>query len=124
MHKIKRDLTPRILTLGKDYDIREELDEINQKHQSKLNNSTNLTLKYKVGRIFSMAFLKPFSCVGVLYSLTCWTGFDMFQTYMIETLQLSGANIWMDVGLMPTIVGIIGLVTAGKLPKCYYVLNR
>ena len=98
---------------GKDYDITEELNEINQKHQSKLENSTSLSMSYKVKRIFSMAFLKPFSCVGVLYSLTCWTGFDIFQTYMIDTLELSGGSLWMDIGLMPTIVGILGLVTAG-----------
>ena len=100
---------------GKDYDITEELNEINQKHQSKLVNSTSLNMSYKVKRIFSMAFLKPFSCVGVLYSLTCWTGFDIFQTYMIDTLELSGGSLWMDIGLMPTIVGILGLVTAGNL---------
>ena len=100
---------------GKNYDITEELSEINQKHQSKLVNSTSLSMSYKVKRIFSMAFFKPFSCVGVLYSLTCWTGFDIFQTYMIDTLELSGGSLWMDIGLMPTIVGIIGLVTAGNL---------
>ena len=43
---------------GKDYDITEELNEINQKHQSKLQNSASLSMSYKVKRIFSMAFLK------------------------------------------------------------------
>ena len=98
---------------GKTYDITEELTEIRQKHESKLNNSEKMTWKYKIQRTFSMAFFKPFSCVGILYSLTCWTGFDIFQTYMVSTLEESGSSIWIKITLVPTIVGVIGLITAG-----------
>ena len=103
---------------GKNYDATEELTEISQKHESKLKNSEKMTWKYKIQRIFSMAFLKPFSCVGILYSLTVWSGFDIFQTYMVLTLEESGSSTWINITLMPTIVGVIGLITAGKYLHC------
>ena len=99
---------------GKEYcKIIEELDEIKEKHQSKLQDAQSLSWKFQIKRIFSMAFLKPFSCVGVLYSLTTWTGFDILQTYMINVLDESGSSIWINLSLVPTIAGMIGLITAG-----------
>ena len=99
---------------GQEYaNINKELDEITEKHQSKLQDSETLSWKFQIRRIFSVAFLKPFSCIGVLYSLTTWTGFDILQTYMINVLQESGSDVWINLSLVPSIVGVIGLVTAG-----------
>ena len=99
---------------GKKYDkILEELDEIKEKYQSKLKNAESLSWRIQIQRIFSMAFLKPYSCVGVLFALTTWTGFDILQTYMITILEESGSSKWMNLSTFPIIVGIIGLVTAG-----------
>ena len=99
---------------GKEYyNIAEEINEIKGKHQSKLQDAQSLSWKFQIKRIFSIAFLKPFSCVGVLYSLTTWTGFDILQTYMINVLEESGSSIWINLSLVPTIVGMIGLITAG-----------
>ena len=99
---------------GKTYNsIKEELDEIREKHESKLQDAEKFTWKFQVQRIFSMAFLKPFIQAGVPYFLTTWSGFEILQTYMITVLQEAGSNIWIDLSVAPTIVGIIGFITAG-----------
>ena len=99
---------------GKEYNITEEFDEISIKHESKLQSFTKLSWKFKMQRIFSRAFFKPFSCVGILNALSSWTGASIFEIYMIDTLTESGASIWINPAIVPTIVGINGLVTAGK----------
>ena len=99
---------------GKTYtNIVEELDEIKEKHKSKLQDAERFTWKFKVQRIFSIAFLMPFIQAGVPYFLTTWSGFEILQTYMITILQESGSNVWIDLSVVPTIVGIIGFITAG-----------
>ena len=59
---------------GKNYDVTEELIEIQKKHESKMHGASKKSWKTLIGRIFSIAFLKPFSCVGVLFSLSPWVG--------------------------------------------------
>ena len=71
---------------GKEHNITEEFNEISQKHESKLQNFTKLSWKFKIQRIFSRAFFKPFSCVGILNALSSWTGASIFEIYMIDTL--------------------------------------
>ena len=53
-----------------------------QKAYSKKN--TNQTWKFIVKRLFSKAFLKPYSCVGILYLINSVGGFVQVQIFMIE----------------------------------------
>ena len=62
-------------------------------------------------RIASMAFLKPFSCIGVLFMLVEWSGFSNMTTFMIPILKESGSSI--DPNLGPIIVGSVRIVFAG-----------
>ena len=63
-------------------------------------------------RIFSSSFLKPFSCIGILYMLVAWTGFNTILTYMIDILNDSGSTIEPDMG--PMIVGGVRIIFASK----------
>ena len=67
--------------------------------------------KTLIGRIFSIAFLKPFSCVGVLFSLSPWVGGNSLMVYMVYILQGTGSSIDPDIGVI--IVGAIRLMFAG-----------
>ena len=101
---------------GKNYsNVTAELDEIKGKYQSKLQDAKSLSHKTQIRRLFSMAFLKPYSCVGILFSLTTWTGFDILQTYMIPILEEYGSSIGVNFSTVPIIVGILGLITAGMV---------
>ena len=97
---------------GKTYDISDEFNEIKQKHESKQNENTNQSWKFTLQRIFSMAFLKPFSCVGILYIINAFNGFSQIQIFIIEILEKSGSSI--DPKLAPIVVGLFRLSCAGK----------
>ena len=98
---------------GKDYDITEEFDEIKLKHESKKSRQkANQSWKFTVQRIFSSAFFKPFSCVGIIYVINTWSGFNCLLVYMIEVLEKTGSNIDPNIG--PIIVGSIRLAFAGN----------
>lgn len=60
-----------------------------------------------------MAFFKPFSCIGILYTLCEWNGISPVLIYMIHILEKSGSSI--DAELSPIIIGGIRLITAGRL---------
>ena len=54
---------------GKDYDISDEIQEIQEKRLHKLKSnpeSSSNVWKWTVRRIFSMAYFRPFSCIGLL----------------------------------------------------------
>ena len=98
---------------GPDYDISEEFEEIKEKRQSKVEmqgekQSWNWTFK----QLMSSSFLKPYSCVGVLYILCDWSGFSAFSTYMVQILKESGLSI--DPRIGPITIGSIRLFFAGK----------
>ena len=95
---------------GAQYDISEEIGEMNEKHLSKLANVQSSSWR----RLFSMSFLRPFSCVGVLAILSLASGFNVVSIYMIEILQDSGSTI--NPNLAPIIVGTVRLVISSKLP--------
>ena len=98
---------------GKNYDITEEFDEIRLKHESKKSQQKeNQSWKFTVQRIFSSAFFKPFSCVGIIYVINTWSGFNCLLVYMIEILEKTGSNIDPNIG--PIIVGSIRLAFAGN----------
>ena len=96
---------------GKAYDVSNELNEIRQKHQSKMDQMTQKSWKGTLRKIFSCAFLKPFSCVGILYFINTMAGFNCLIVYMITIMDEAGSNI--DPDLCPVIVGCIRLVFAG-----------
>jgi hypothetical protein len=95
---------------GPDYDVSKEFNEIRRKHQSKIENVTK-SWKGTLKRMASMAFLKPFSCIGILYLLGTWNGFNVIINYMITIIKESGSSI--DPEICPIIVGSIRVLTAG-----------
>ena len=95
---------------GRNYDTDLELNEIQEKHLSKLQNSKSYLWILK--RLCSRAFFKPFSCIGILEGLYCLTGFDVVIVYMISNLKETGSSI--DPNLGPIIVGIVRFISAGK----------
>ena len=97
---------------GKNFDVEEELQEIQKKHESKKSQITQKSWKFTLKRIFSSAFFKPFSCVGILYVIGTWTGFNSLIVYMVTILEETGSNI--DPHLAPIIVGCMRLTFAGK----------
>ena len=96
---------------GKDYDVSEELDEIQKRHESKNANMTQKSWKFTLQRIFSYAFFKPFSCVGILYVISTWSGVNCLLVYMITFLEESGSSFDPHIG--PIIVGTLRLLFAG-----------
>jgi len=104
---------------GKNYDITQEFNEISKRHESKLQNTEKISWKFKVQRIFSCVFWKPWSCVGVLWVLNTFNGLDVFSNYMVLILEASKIEkVWIDKLLAPAIVGTFGVVTAGAMPFC------
>ena len=65
-----------------------------QGHQSKLKEiDTSTSWKYVIKRMFSAAFLKPFSCVGILFILTLGSGLDSLLVHMIDILEESDSIV-------------------------------
>ena len=98
---------------GAQYDISEEIEEMNEKHLSKLADRQSSSCCWTLKRFFSMG-LRPFSCVGVLSILSLASGFNVVSIYMIEILQDSGSTI--NPNVAPIIVGTVRLVISSKLP--------
>ena len=73
-----------------------------------------LSWKFKLQRIFSMTFWRPWSCVGILWIFNTWNGLDIFSTYMIVILRESKSEV-LNPKLAPIIVGTIALVASGKI---------
>ena len=98
---------------GTDYDITEELNEIRQKHLHKMEN-VQISWKWTLQRLTSMAFLKPFSCIGILYMLNTMSGINIILVYMITLLEETGSNFDPDLG--PVIIGIMRVIVSGLVP--------
>ena len=96
---------------GKKYDVSDEFNEIQKKYEDK-NENNKESWKFIVKRIFSKAFLKPFSCVGILCIINAWVGFFQIQVFMIEILEKSGSSI--DPKIAPTLTGFVRLTFAGN----------
>ena len=100
---------------GSEYDVTEEIEEIKNKHSAKLEQQGECkSWSWTLQRLFSTSFLRPFSCIGILYMLVTWNGFNNMLVYMIQILQESGSTISPDLG--PTIVGSIRIGFAGVVP--------
>ena len=102
---------------GPNYDITEEIEEIKGKRKSKIENQGEKTsAKQTFNKIMSKSFLKPFSCVGILFIFSEWSGYNAYLNYMIEVLETSGFDL--DPRIGPIIVGSIRLFFAGKYYVC------
>ena len=97
---------------GPEYDITEEINEINEKHQSKVKlQEEKESWKWTLKQLTSYIFLKPFSCVGILYVARQWVGGKVFSAYMVQLLEDSGSTLNPRLG--PLIVGSCQLFFAG-----------
>ena len=97
---------------GPEYDITEELNEINEKNQSKVKlQAEKESWKWTLKQLTSYSFLKPFSCVGVLYIARQWVGGKVFSAYMVQLLEDSGSSLNPRLG--PVVVGSFQLFFAG-----------
>ena len=81
------------------------------------NQGEKTSAKQTFNKIMSKSFLKPFSCVGILFIFSEWSGYNAYLNYMIEVLETSGFDL--DPRIGPIIVGSIRLFFAGK----YFVLD-
>ena len=93
-----------------DSNISEEIEEIKARKSEKLVNNT----KNQWTRLFSASFMKPFSCIGVIWSLNMLGGFPALANYMIPIMEESGSDI--DPNLVPMVIGIMRLVVVGFVP--------
>ena len=111
---------------GDQYNVAEELLEISQSHESKLRNTSKKS--NTVQKLLSVTFLKPFSCVGLLYIIFTWTGHFNFQIYMIIILREIESSIGSDIAsridsdITPIIIGVTGFLSACK-SHCYHLLQ-
>ena len=96
---------------GKSYNITDEYDEIQQKHESKQSQHSKNWWKFTIKKIFSSAFFKPFLCIGILYALNEWLGFGPLMTYIFEIFDETGSSVETGIGLV--IIASIRVVTAG-----------
>ena len=95
---------------GKKYYVAEELNEIQEKYESKKSQMSNQSWKDRAKNLFSSAFFKPFLCVGVLFIIDS-TYSGPYLTYMIDILDETGSNIDPDLGTV--MVGSIRVIFAG-----------
>ena len=101
---------------GKSYNITDEYDEIHQKHESKQSQQSKNWLKFTFKKIFSPAFFKPFSCIGIVLALNEWLGFGPLMTYTFEIFEETGSSVDPGIGLV--IIASIRVVTAGTILIC------
>ena len=128
VEKSKLNLAKKSLEFyrGNQYNVAEELLEISQSHESKLRNTSNKS--NTVQKLLSVTFLKPFSCVGLLYIIFTWTGHFNFQIYMIIILREIESSIGSDIAsridsdITPIIIGVTGFLSACK-SHCYHLLQ-
>ena len=98
---------------GPNYDITAEIDEIKEKRKSKVETQgEKISAKQILKNIFSKSFLKPFSCVGVIFVCSDWSGHNAFLTYMIKVLRDTGFTK-SQAKIGPIIAGSIRLFLSG-----------
>ena len=96
---------------GKSYNITDEYEEIQQKHESKKSQLSKNWLKYTIKQIFSSAFFKPFVSIGIVFALNEWSGFGPLLTYTFEIFEETGSTVDPGIGLV--VIASIRVVTAG-----------
>ena len=98
---------------GKSYNITDEYDEIQQKHESKKGQHSKSWWKFTIKQIFSSAFFKPFLSIGVVFALNEWSGFGPLLTYTFEIFDETGSSVDPGIGLV--VIASIRVVTAGMI---------
>ena len=98
---------------GKSYNITDEYDEIQQKHESKKSQHSKSWWKFTIKQIFSSAFFKPFLSIGVVFALNEWSGFGPLLTYTFEIFDETGSSVDPGIGLV--VIASIRVVTAGTI---------
>ena len=93
---------------GTNYDLSNELEEIQQKHLSK---QKKQTFTWIMRRLFSPAFFRPFLCIGMLEILFMLSGFEVVMLYMHRILETTQSSI--DPALGPVITGVVRVISAG-----------
>ena len=96
---------------GKSYNITDEYDEIQQKHESKQSQHSKNWWKFTIKKIFSSAFFKPFLCIGIIFALNEWSGFITLMTYTFEIFDETGSSFDLGIGLI--VIASIRVMTAG-----------
>ena len=117
---------------GAHYDISDEINEIQEKYKSNAKHMVESTSWIRtLKKLKSSSFLKPFSCVGILYFMTEACGVIALITYMPKILeesischkidsdnknsaQIQCNTVTIEFG--PIIVGSLRLIAAGCLP--------
>ena len=95
---------------GKTYDISNEFDEIQERHLSKTENNDVTTWK----QIFSLKFLKPFSCIGILNIFHTMSGPNVVMIFLILILDQEESGSFIDPNKVPIIIGSLSLIVASK----------
>ena len=97
---------------GHQYDITEEIEEmVLARREKEGGGKAQPSLCRLLTTVGSPAFLRPFSCAGLLYILAQWTGISTMVFFMTTIFQQSGSTI--DPHLCPVIVAGIRVLTAG-----------
>ena len=91
---------------GKDYDISEEFDELSKQIEKKAVARVATGWTTTIRRIFSSAFFRPFSCVGILFLIQQWGEFSNLMIHMIEIFRDSNLTV-VEPTLAPVIVGSV-----------------
>ena len=105
---------------GSNYDVAEEISEIQMKHLTKNANVKN-HCAWMCQRLFSAAFWKPFACIGVIWSLNFLSGHSAFSNYLYDLIEESGSTIHYSLGLLT--VGIVRIPLVFVVPLIAQKLN-
>ena len=106
---------------GKSYNITNEYDEIQQKHESKKSQHSKSWWKFTIKKIFSSAFFKPFLSIGIVFALNEWSGFGPLLTYTFEIFDETGSSVDPGIGLV--VIASIRVVMAGMIFYFSYFTN-
>ena len=101
----------------KESDISTEIGEIQSKHQE-VKDSANKSWNWTLSRIFSMAFFKPFCCIGIIPPLSMMS-YGATTKYIVQFVEESGTDIDPMVG--PMALGIMRIAISGIVP---YIIQR
>ncbi len=102
-------------------EIQQELDEIVYKHAERKAKAT-VSFRGVLKRLASMAFIKPFLCIGVINVLCGWVGIDSISSYMIPIFE--GVKSSVDPQLAPIIIGAVRVATSGLSSLIFYRASR
>ena len=96
-----------------EYDVTDEIKEIYNR-KSDIKSKDRKSLNWIFSQCFSVKFWKPFSCIGIIWSLNMLSGFPALTNYLIPIMEESGSDF--DPSLAPMIIGILRLVIAFGVP--------